>query len=75
MKHGICAHHVLEMTPCNGKKCYECELSPAYKMGQKAAEDNIWPTMKEINDLVYQEGYDNGFKAGMLKAKEEQGSR
>lgn len=62
MKHGICVHHLTDMTPCTGKRCDSCELSPAYEMGYKKAKEEIWPTMKEINDLVYEEGYNKGFE-------------
>lgn len=61
IKHGICVYHLTDMIPCTGKKCERCEHSPAFAMGYQKAKDEIWPTMKEINDLVYEEGFNKGF--------------
>ncbi len=54
------------MTPCNGKRCEKCELSPAYnegfQEGIKKANERLNPLMKEITECVINEAHDNGYE-------------
>lgn len=63
---GICRYNIEKMSICTGKRCGECESSPAFKKGFKAgtkvANKRIHRLIKNITECVWQETYDKGYK-------------